>query len=248
MTLFTIVLSYYENPNMLKENIRIWNTYSKKVKENIKIILVDDGSPVYPAEEIIQQSSVKDIDLELFRIIDDKKWNQDGARNLAMKHAHGFCLLSDIDHILDNKNAENLIDSDMKWKEDTIYFINRIFTKKSKQKLGCKDKIYNDNDHNLHFFINVFFIHTDLYWKIGGYDESYVGYYGSDRMFRKKIYNIVKKYEWMPKNIMLWVYTSADIHDSYTSKLDRTVPSDETFMELSKKKIPLLNFEWKKIL
>ena len=246
MTLFTIISSYYENPNMLKENIRIWNTYSKKVKENIKIIIVDDGSPLYPAEEIIKQNPVENLDLSLFRIIDDKKWNQDGARNLGMKHAYGFCLLTDIDHILDNKNAERLIESDKKWEENTIYFINRFFTEKSKKKLGCINKKYDNNDHNLHFCINIFLIHTNLYWKIGGYDESYVGYYGSDRMFRTKLHD--QKYEWLPKDIMLSTYTSADIHDSYTSKLDRTVPSDDKFKELSKKKIPVLNFVWKKIL
>lgn len=239
MTCFTLILSYYENPKMLEENIRIWNGYSQKVKDNMNIIIVDDGSPTFPALQVLCKCKMEKLRIRLFRIKDNIPWNQDGARNLALYHTQGFCLLTDIDHVLgDNCALEILNRND--WKKDTIYFLHRIFSIDEQE----KRKKQNKADA---FFTNLYFMHAELFWHIGGYNESFVGRYGSDRMFRKKLEQNAIPFEHVPKSIYLRAYTSSDIHDSYTFDFDRSLPSKKEFKEMEKRNLPILNFEWEEI-
>jgi hypothetical protein len=45
MGLITYAIPYYRNPAMLSEQYRIWAGYPEDLKEQIEIVLVDDGSP-----------------------------------------------------------------------------------------------------------------------------------------------------------------------------------------------------------
>ena len=99
---FTLVMAYYENGEMLERHFQEWEQYPGFP---FKVILVDDGSQKDPAINHIKKTKFP---LELYRINKDIPWNQNGARNLGMTHADGWCVLTDMDHLLSQDQFEKL--------------------------------------------------------------------------------------------------------------------------------------------
>jgi hypothetical protein len=79
---FTLIVPYYRNPVMLREQIKAWEDYP----DAVSIILVDDGSPE-PALEVVREHAPAALlpRLTLYRIDVDIPWNRGGARNLGAK-------------------------------------------------------------------------------------------------------------------------------------------------------------------
>ncbi len=101
--MITLVYPYYNNGGMLERQLSVWRTYQQP--ESWSLVLVDDGSQEDPASSHLMPCG---IDVTLYRITTDIAWNQHGAKNLAMSHCTGWCLLSDIDHVLPAEEAEHL--------------------------------------------------------------------------------------------------------------------------------------------
>lgn len=81
--MITIVMAYYENGGMLDRHIEEWKNYPDALKDQIKAVIVDDGSSKDSALPHVQDVGFP---IELYRINVDIPWNQNGARNLAMTH------------------------------------------------------------------------------------------------------------------------------------------------------------------
>src|SRR5262245_60776675 len=96
-----LVYPYYENPTMLKEQLSVWAEWPRDLAKKVKIILVDDGSQKNPAKPIIEKMLHPIPTLELYRVLINIPWNQNGAHNLGFFAAEdGWCLSTDIDHIV----------------------------------------------------------------------------------------------------------------------------------------------------
>lgn len=87
----TLVMAYYENPDMLRQHCRVWQGYPEDVRARVRVLLVDDGSPRRPARDAlraaVQEAAARGAQLpqiRLLRIQPDVPWNQDGARNLGL--------------------------------------------------------------------------------------------------------------------------------------------------------------------
>jgi glycosyltransferase involved in cell wall biosynthesis len=106
--IFSLLVPYYRQPRMLREQIRLWNAYP----EGVQIILVDDGSPE-PALPIVEECASGWLKqrLSVYRIGIDVPWNRGGARNLATKEAATDWIVHvDIDHVLTGDCAKRLLD------------------------------------------------------------------------------------------------------------------------------------------
>ena len=79
----TITIPYYEAPLMLRTQFFQWHKYPEWVWEYLNIIVVDDGSPMKPAEEVFKDVIMPSSSVSLYRIQEDIPWNHGGARNLA---------------------------------------------------------------------------------------------------------------------------------------------------------------------
>ncbi len=227
--MITLVMAYYENGGMLDEHFKAWKEY--KNKSNYKIILVDDGSPKDPAEGHIKDVGIP---VELYRIKKDIPWNQNGARNLGMTHADGTCLITDMDHLLDSKNAENIIK--YQWYKNKAY-----------RPLRYKEGYGPYKRHP-----NTYVIHTDLYWKMGGYDESFCGWYGSDSTFRNQLGDKIIDMDLFTMRL----YGREIIPDASTTNYGRKKSKYQVGNnpELRRRKkenpppIKPLNFDWERVL
>jgi hypothetical protein len=160
--ILTISVTYYNEPKYLKEWVdqqSIW----KQLGMPIHLQIIDDGSQVTPASEIIKDGVTN---TSLYRVTEDLGFNSHGCRNLAMKVAPtSWVLLSDIDMIYHLSTLDNIL-SDI---EDC-----RI----------SRDCYYKFKFTNLKLSsINDFLVYKDTFWKTGGYDEEFVGVHYGDRIF-----------------------------------------------------------------
>jgi hypothetical protein len=196
MTPIAICLPYYRNPAMLSVHLDAWESYSPKVKKNICVVIVDDGSP----EPDHALPVIRDVGIEirLYRITVNIPWNQDGARNLAMKECPAeWALLTDMDHVLDPDQAPRALDMP---KERGVYYMpwQRRF-----------DGSDRGRPHP-----NSYVIHRDDFWSAGGYDEDFAGHYGSDKNFRRCLSVYLK--EVPTRDFALTIYRREHVADAST--------------------------------
>ena len=152
-----MITTYFEDPYRLKDFIE------KQFDETFysELIIVDDGSPLQPAEPIVKKYLDKNI--RLFRVKDDIGFNSHGARNLAMKHVETeWAYMTDIDRDLIGHFAP-VIDRYVRSAEPNEYFNTLI---------GRKQVTHND-----------YCVRTKDWWKSGGYDEEFVNWHFGDRIF-----------------------------------------------------------------
>lgn len=231
MNSFTLVMAYYENGGMLKRHFKEWNTYADN---DFKIILVDDGSQKDPAIKRVKKCKFP---LELYRIKKDIPWNQNGARNLGMTHSEGWCLMTDMDHLL-TKNQF-----------DVLY---RLKLDKNIHYVPGRQKA-NGSWYKRH--PNSYILHRDLYWKAGGYDEFFSGFYGTDATFRRQLASVSERVE-LGHSFYLTLYGRDVIADASTVNYGRkgseyqvgNNPEVRERKRLGAPPIPPLNFPWERLL
>ncbi len=201
----TIVHAYYENPRMLARQIKNWRDMRA---DNLSVIVVDDGSPEYPASSVL--ALIPELNLSLYRIEVDVRWNWLAARNLGMHKARDeWCLLLDMDHIVPPETyralAYGLHDP------GTIYRFSRI----------------NSDASRLPPHRNIWFMTRDMFWKVGGYDEALSGYYGTDGEFLRRA-AATAPLRLLEANLVRHEY----FEDSSTTRYKRKQPEDATVRKL----------------
>lgn len=228
----TLVYAYYENGGMLDRHLQEWSDY--RLKGKFRAIIVDDGSSKDSAIDHLDGIDVG-FPIELYRINEDIPWNQDGARNLGMTHTDGWCMITDMDHLLNVKNAKKL--ATREYDSESFYTFRRELQDGSKY----------------HNHPNSYFLTRDMYWKAGGYDESFRGFYGSDSVFQHQLESITNPHR-LP--ISLTLFSREDIPDASTTIYGRKdteyhISRNPELLWRRKVKpgpIPPLNFEWERLL
>jgi len=147
--------------------------------DDIEIIFVDDGSD-YPISAVTQQSMVKNF--TLLETNNKAKWTQPAARNLGAKHAKGeWVICTDLDHIITKPLLDYVRNSDA----DAIRFKREVAVLDSDGKFtqdkgalyawGFERSRYKRRGARISPHGNSFAFRNDLYQKLGGVDERYVG-------------------------------------------------------------------------
>jgi hypothetical protein len=168
-------MAYYMNPQMLAHQYAVWANYAAELRDNMEIVIVDDGSPRGAAIEVARPQHLPV--LRLYRVTRDRPWNQHGARNLGAKEARGeWLLLTDMDHVVPADSMTSLT--------ARLDQPNAIYTFLRLDAPHLTPALRPDGSLKPHG--NTFAMTRDLYWRIGGYDERYCGLYGTDGMFRKR--------------------------------------------------------------
>lgn len=233
----TLVMPYYENHNMLKLHLSHWKKYSNELKSSFKIVIVDDGSQIKPAYDLLKIHN-SGMDIDLYRVKHDIPWNHHGARNLGMYYSEGLCLITDMDHLLTKENANNILRN--KWDKKLVY---KPLRKKP-----------DGSDYKRH--PNTYIIDSSIYWKIGGYDETFTGYWGTDSTFRNALSKVSKIVD--TDIFYMILYGRSEIFDASTNPNTYGRKGTKFHVssnpELNKRKkqhhspIKPLNFEWEKLI
>lgn len=170
MKRFSLVYAYYDNPNMLQRHLDEWKAWEPEVLELATFIVVDDCSPT-PAFDVIHRDlDAERLPIKVFRVKVDQPWGQDAARNIGMRETlTEWNLMTDMDHMLTRTGATKLVVFLERARRGQYYMPSRVYA--------------HGAAHHSH--PNSFVMAKDDFWRMGGYDEDFVGFYGSDGNFRK---------------------------------------------------------------
>ena len=192
---------------MLEKQLEVWHSYSRKVKEQLEFIVVDDGSPSTPA--VISEAK---LNLTLARVKVNIPWNHPGAQNLCAHLATGDWFWSGgIDHVFSKNNIEKLLAIDR-----TDLKVNYKIPRKRNGKVSY------------HWEIN--YLSREAFFSIGGYDEDFAGTWGADdvcfiNMLKK---TGVKEIPLPEETVCLDLYTEEDFPEAnshkYTDERDKWGP------------------------
>jgi hypothetical protein len=162
----TLCQAYYDNPEMLMRQVDLMGKIPWNARDYVRWIVVDDGSPRWPA-----QPFPCPVHMEVYRIDVDVRWNQDAARNIAVSQSNTpWILLTDMDHWIPHATWKRILNGSLD--ESKAYKFSRI------------------SEPEMEFYKphpNSWLMTRDLWNDIGGYDERFAGFYGTDSDFRNRV-------------------------------------------------------------
>ena len=186
---------------MLELQWREIASYPAEIKAEIEVIVVDDGSPQFPAIDVRRASGLPAF--SIFRVSKDIRWNQDAARNIGAHEARApWLLLTDIDHVVPASSLVAILEEERS--DQSFYTLGRI-------------KFYGGEVRESH--PNGYLMTKKLYWDIGGHDEDYAGVYGKDFLFRKRALRRSNEVH-LPDIVLARVGTAA-VKDAGTTTITR---------------------------
>lgn len=165
----TLCMAYYCNATMLAEQFRRLRALPDALRDQICVIVVDDGSPDGEA-----QGEPIGCPLSIYRIGVDVRWNQDAARNIAAANATTqWLLLTDMDHIVSLAAWKRIL-------EHKIHKTNVYRFSRTTLEPDLKETPYKPHP-------NSWLMTRKMYDLVGGYDERFAGHYGTDAEFRDRV-------------------------------------------------------------
>lgn len=173
----SFVVPYYNNPEMLKHQVDVWERYSGDLTFDMEFILVDDCSDI-AAEPIFKKLKHKK---KLFRFKERVPWNQHQARNLGAFHAeprkgieNPWLFLTDIDIVVTAEAAFTMLSKPLD--PARSYTVDRVFSPEF-------------TTHKTH--PNTFLCTKNAFKHINGYDCDLIpvggGGYGGDGEFARQL-------------------------------------------------------------
>lgn len=202
----TLIVPYYEQPVFYRRQLDHWATYPEDVRRHLSIIVVDDGSPTFPASGVPHAP----LPLRVFRIQQDVRWNWLAARNIGFHHAaEGWCLVTDMDHVVPAETLRACITG--AHDPRTVY----CFARAEHTGIGI-------HPHSASFFLT-----RKTFWKSGGYDETLSGHYGTDGDFRRRLRKVAP-FALVSDRLIRHEY----VDDSSVTRYQRKQPEDATVKRL----------------
>ena len=233
---FNIIYTYYNNRPRFEWLV----DHYKKTNPFQKIIFIDDGSSDPLKKEDVPGH------WEIYRITEDVGWNNEGARNLGMHVTDAeWNALLDMEFYFNAEQLENTRTRLHRLDDSVGYRLQRNHSRRSDGTAKTA---------------NLFMVTKDVYWKLGGYDESHNGWYGSDVTLKSKLDKTGHHLPWTdnPKNqnVTPWLYVDEinagmGAGSSGISREQKRASQEEWKRLLAEGKIEMtdekLRFPWVKI-
>lgn len=188
----SVVYATYRNPLMLARQLALWSDeWPDSMKYLVEVVIVDDASPE-PAIDVIRAHGRPLPHIQLLRVKEDRPWAHLAARNIGAHEARGRWLLcSDIDHALPADTLAACLSLD---DEGAAYFFGR---RDAEPGWRADDwplmpvtvgRTGAPKGHP-----NSFCLTREMFWRAGGHCESYVGVYGTDSLFRERLFKHARR-------------------------------------------------------
>lgn len=202
----TLILPYYRNPSMLQRQQRQWRAFPEDLKSHLHVIVVDDGSPKQRAAQVVEPTGIASF--RLFRTLVDVRWNWLFCRNLGVDQATtDWVLMTDIDHLVPEDTLRRILDGPLEPKH--VYRFSRVDAP-------------NLTEYKPH--PNTWLMTRAMFDRIGGYDERFSGFYGTDGEFRDRVEETASAVVMLP-NVMIRVPRDV-VPDASTTTYGRKEPQD----------------------
>ena len=168
---FTAGYTYFQEPERLEEQIKVWQTWP----DQIDIFIVDDGSEIFEAYEILKDVWIPDSGptIQLWRCTRNLGFNSHGCRNLIAHYAEtDFIAFFDMDMRMYAPDIARL--KRKKFEEGKLYYHHAYVIP--------KQTVMQQPGHR-----NCFILGKETFWKAGGYDESFTGHHFGDKEFIERV-------------------------------------------------------------
>lgn len=221
MIKLSAITHVYDGEAQIEQQLSQWLLIPAAIRRQIEFVIVDDCS-----SRALEVPKV-DLNLSLFRVLEDIPWNQPGCRNLAAMMAQApWLIFFDADNLLEPRGFEILIEHLSQLAADTLYTFGRI-----------------ESGRPVASHVNTFLVSRDAFFLGGPYDEDFCGHYGyDDIMFR----NLWRQH--IGKEILLTNISFQQLQFS-TMKLDRDQTPNRTRLQSKiseglRKPQGLIRFQW----
>lgn len=255
-----LVFPYYRNPEMLRRHLAVWrHEWPSDLKREVEIVIVDDGSPVETAAEVLADADRTGLPaISLYRMTEDRLWGQHAARNVGAHVARAkWLLMTDADHVVPPATLHEALSILPLGKREVVTF-GRVDAPPLPDWRAADSLEFartRREDGSLKAHVNSFLIARKHYWSIGGYDEAYTGIYGCDQEFRTRLWK--RGRERHLAHAPLIRVGRESIPDASTRGVDRKTPENRA----AKKRvaalkaargesgiIKTLQFDWERVL
>lgn len=218
---FSLVMAYYDNPEMLKRQIDAISELPSAISHSLYVVIIDDGSPRWPALEVCTSTGMDRAPADrfkLFRMGVDVPWNQDACRNIGVQHAATeWVLLTDMDHMVPAETWRRLM-----WENN----LGSLHLHKKTAYRFARVSAPDMQPYKLH--PNTWAMRTKLFWKAGGYDEALAGNYGTDGDFMRRVAQVAA-IEDLPDHVIR--IPREVIPDASTTTLERKNPQQKAAIQ-----------------
>jgi hypothetical protein len=207
----TLVMAVYGQPLMLQKQIETISAYSDVVLDHLNVVVVDDcGRPDVDVEGMRFLSDFAK-SVKLFRVTLDIPWNQMGARNLAMEHSEGLCLLIDPDMTFSGEMMKRMIEAASKLARGHVI------------KWGLKHVSSGKLDMTSP---NTWLLHREDFFAVGGYDEDFAGNKGWSDVQFLDVMRANYKIELRP-DLFADFHGTDSVPDAMVKSLDRSTAANK---------------------
>lgn len=213
----TYICAFFENQGMLIEQQKIWASFTPDLRKHLHTIVTDDLSPHSPAREVFQSADIAS--QRLYLALVHRRWDWLFCRNLGAKYATtDWVLLTDIDHALTQPTLQQLVTMDLD--PENVYRLRRVDAPRPMPYRVSDCTPYKDHP-------NTWLMTKAMFWeKVGGYDEAFSGYYGSDSEFRERVQRAARAVVMLPESMPMVRYPREIIPDASTTTYQRKEKQD----------------------
>jgi hypothetical protein len=190
----TLIITYFNQKDFLKKIVTDWKMWSEEVRNSFHFCIVDDCSKI-KATDALSDVQLHDLDIAIYRVSEDKPWNQHGAANLGMKMCPTeYAIILDMDTVVTEKFAIDLLKLAKLDGKNIAYKFKR--------------KFLNGKKHTAH--PKVCLLNKNSFWEVDGYDEDFCGNYGHDDDLFWWKWKLHKKKIVLKKDMFLIIDTDGD--------------------------------------
>lgn len=172
----SVVMPYYKARTLLEWQLTLWSSYPEEIRKNLFFIIVDDGSPVDKAKDVLLENigriKADSLNIELYEVLIDKIWNSEGASNLGIQQVQTDRFIRiDFDYHFPTESMEKILNIPLD--KDEWYNFKVV-------KHGTHEELMSH--------VNTYFMMKETFWKSGGYDEDFCGHYGWTDLLLERIF------------------------------------------------------------
>jgi len=211
----TFICAYYLNRGMLLEQQRVWSAYPPELKTHFHAIVTDDLSPSGPAVDVFAPTGIAS--QRLYTALEHRRFDWLFCRNLGASVATTeWLLLTDIDHVLPAETLLTILTK--KLHASNVYRFGRVDAHHGYPWAAGSLTEYKPHP-------NSWLLTKKMFDRIGGYDERFSGWYGSDSEFRERVHATADRVE-MKEHWPLVRYPREIIPDASTTTYQRKTAAD----------------------
>jgi len=243
---FTMLHPFYNERERFELLVDNWATWSDEVKARVPVVLIDDCSPspvhTWFTPEIIDK--LGNLNITVYRITTDLKWNTPGALNLGFTVAPSpWVLTMDSDCTFNAEDIEKFLAATP---------LEQFYYRFIRQRQGDPD---TEDLHTNKPLPCSLLLHKNMFWNIGGFDEEFTGARsGGYAIFDNHFHNQAERmgYEWFT-----WTDVTAIEWMPSLASMERPVETREHY-RINKKimhakeagdlpvKTEILRFDWER--